>query len=75
MGWFARPEPMASGELRRRTERVRAQVPPGCAACRGWPMVWLIGVDDPEPPAACGQCGREIAAETRVYMGVMLADV
>ena len=66
---------MASRVMRRRAERVRALVPPGCPACRGWPAVWLIGVGDPAPPTMCRQCGRSSDAMTRVHVGVRLADV
>ncbi len=66
---------MVSRELRRRADRVRAQVPAGGSACRGWHAVWLIGEDDLEPPEACDRCGRWWAGEVRVYVGVRLADV
>jgi len=66
---------MASRELRRRPELLRSGVLPGCSMCRDWPLIWLIGEDDQEPPTVCPRCGREAAAETRVYVGVRLADV
>jgi len=66
---------MARNGVRRRVERVRAQVPVGCSVCRDWPVVWLMGEGDPEPPEACGRCGRAWAGEVRVYVGVRLADV
>ena len=66
---------MVSRALRRRTERVRTQVPESCPACRGWPLVWLIGLGDPEPPVACDSCGRAATSKTRVYVGLWLADV
>ena len=50
-------------------------MPPGCPACRSWPLVWLIGDGDPEPPVACWTCGRESTTETRVYMGVRMVDL
>lgn len=66
---------MVSRALRRRTEQVRWRVPVGCPACRSWPLVWLVGEGDPEPPWSCGQCGRPLAALTRIELGLRLADV
>jgi hypothetical protein len=57
-----------------RVAKVRAAIPAGCRACRGWPAVWLVGEGDPEPPAVCGRCGR--AAPLIVSLvGVRLGDV
>ena len=67
--------PVASRVLRRRAERGRALVSPGCPACRGWPAVWLVGVGDPEPPTACEHCGRRSSALACVDVRVRLADV
>lgn len=50
-------------------------VPVGCPACRGWPVIWLVGEGDPEPPASCDKCGRAWANRVQVYVGVRLADV
>lgn len=67
--------PVASRALRRWPDRVSEQVPIGCPACRVRPVIWLIGDDDPEPPSMCLRCGRESATETRMCVGVRLADV
>ena len=60
---------MASRALRRRADQLLARVPHGCPACRGCPPVWLIGGGAPEPPAACGSCGRWSTAPYRIYVG------
>ena len=57
-----------------RVARVRVVVPEGCAACRSWPAVWLVGAGDQEPPVACGGCGR-VAPLIVSLVGVRLVDV
>jgi hypothetical protein len=47
-------------------EQVRA--PTGCPLCRDRPTrVYLIN-DDPEPPADCTACGRQVVQMVRRYL-------
>ena len=62
--------------IHRRIDQLAQQVPPGCAACRDWPHVWLLNEGDPEPPDGCDQCGRVRTGLVRVYLiGVDLANI
>ena len=54
--------------LSRRITRLSASVPPGCPACRDWPLVWIMGEGDPGPPGPCERCGREWQGLVRVYL-------
>jgi hypothetical protein len=58
-----------------RIQKLRARIGEGCPACKGWPLVWILGDDDPEPPAACSRCGRVFAGLVRVYVGVDPDDI
>lgn len=51
-----------------RVARVRAAVPEGCRACRGWPRVRFLREGDPEPPTTCAACGRRWHGLTRVFV-------
>jgi len=45
---------------------------PGCPTCRAWPSIWIVGVDDPEPPVNCAVCGRPFSCMSLVYISVRL---
>ena len=57
-----------STALTGRVARVRAVVPAGCAACRGWPLVRYLMDGEPEPPTICEACGREWHGLTRILV-------
>lgn len=58
-----------------RVERLRAVIGEGCPACKGWPLVWILGDDSPEPPMECDSCGRRFEGLVRVYVGVDPNDI
>lgn len=65
-----------SASLSRRLDRLEPKLRPvGCAICRDWTRVLLVGNDGPLRPEACPGCGRVVGGLTRVYVGVRLAAV
>ena len=59
----------------------------GCATCRAWPAIQIVGAPEgwhpgdpvdllawPRPPV-CPDCGRDPGAEARVYVGIDLDAV
>ncbi len=68
---------MSNAPLRRRLDRIEAAVRPpvGCATCRDWHAVVLVGEDGLTRPEKCPDCGRVVPVRERVYVGVRLADV
>ncbi len=61
--------------LERRLELLEARRPVGCATCRHWGGVLLVGDDGPVRPERCPDCGRRPQSLTRVYVGVNLSRV
>ena len=66
-----------SGDLRRRIDRLAAAYrrPEGCATCRHWQPVVLVGEDGPSRPERCPDCGRAVPIAQRVHIGVRLASI
>lgn len=60
---------MRSG-LTGRVGKIRAVVPEGCHACRGWPLVRFLREGEPGPPTVCAACGRGWHGLTRVHVVV-----
>lgn len=58
-----------------RIQKLRAKIGEGCPACKGWPLVWILGDDSPEPPTECAHCGRRFEGLVRVYVGVDPDDI
>ena len=53
-----------------RVDRLRARIGAGCPACRNRPRVRIPGEDGPESPKWCEACGRRVAGEVHVYVGI-----
>lgn len=49
---------------------------PGCATCRGWSWVLLVGDDGPHRPERCPDCGRVVPGTLVVHLvGVAIATL
>jgi hypothetical protein len=61
--------------LLRRIDHLAHRLPQGCAVCRNWPMFWVMGDGDPDPPEHCERCGRTPKYSPIRLVGISVAEI